>query len=566
MLTAVFTGCTNTSKDTANKSTSASSTTTQQSTTTHEEDITPITFTLFRNTNNPDQDLTGETPVAKKVKEITGVSIEWQMPSAGDYTEKIALMCATDDYPDLIMPSTAAPMLYDAGGILKLDDLIEEYGPNIKNFYGPDILKKCRWNLTDKSIYYFATGWIDEQPLVERKDGFLIQLAALKDAGYPKITTLTEYENVIKEYKEKNPTIDGKPSIGMTLCFDGWHTIFSGGILPAYYAAGYGYKDNDYEMVTDLETHKSTYFAKAPGVKEVFRWFNHMNAIGLIDSESFVQKFDQYIAKIAQGRVIGYADDFIWHTTQAINSLKQSEKYDRLYAPMPAAISEDVRFGAYNQGSFMPAYGVMITKSCKDPVRAVKFIDWLCTDEAQILNNWGIEGENYVIEDGKRVIPPDEWNARVTDPDYYKKTGIGNFLWPLPSIGDGVKDASGQFYRPDNRQGEIDGKYQPEKDALTAYGIQFWSELFPAWDTIPYSPWGIGYLINYPTDSKAAVVAQTVGEITNKSIVKAILADTTEFDDVWAKYLKDLEDAGVGEMEKEKDIQVGRKIRLFNED
>jgi putative aldouronate transport system substrate-binding protein len=524
---------------------------------------------LFRNTDNPGQDLTSETPIAKKVEELTGVTIEWQMPSAGDYQEKIALMCASGDYPDLIMPSTAAPMIYDAGAILKLDDLIDKYGPNIKKFYGGDILKRSRWSLTDKSLYYIPAGWIIDTPAVfERQDGFFIQLAALKDQGYPQITTLADYENAIKNYKEKNPTIDGKPSIGMTLCFDGWHSTFSGGILPAYYSAGYGYFDNDYEMVIDLNTHKSTYFAKAPGVKEAIKWFNHMNSIGLIDPESFVQKFDQYIAKIAQGRVIGFADDTIWHTTPAINSLIEAQKYDRLYAPMPAAISADTRFGAYNQGSFMPAYGVMITKSCKDPVRAIKFLDWLCTDEAQILNEWGNEGVNYNIENGKRVIPPGEWTARKTDPNYYKKTGIRNFLWPLPSYGDGKKDPSGQLYIPgsDSIASLLASKQQPEKDALNAYGIELWCDLFPALDTIPKSPWGIGYLINYPANSKAASIAQTIGDINTKSIVKAMLAKPDDFDAVWAKYLADLDVAGVSEMEKEKNLQVESKIRLFTED
>lgn len=35
---------------------------------------------------------------------------------------------------------------------------------------------------------------------------------------------------------------------------------------------------------------------------------NHMNDIGLLDLESFVQKYDQYLAKIASGRVLGLID------------------------------------------------------------------------------------------------------------------------------------------------------------------------------------------------------------------------------------------------------------------
>lgn len=575
MSVVVLAGCGATANNNASKtavetnaagSSAAEQGTAEQETSGQKTDLTPITFTLFRNTNNPDQDLTSETPVTKKVKELTGVTIEWQETTAGDYTEKIALMCATGDYPDLIAPSTATPMLYDAGAILKLNDLIDKYGPNIKKFFGPEILKKARWNLSDKEIYYFPGGGIGEVPNAERQDGYFIQLAALKDLGYPKIVTLTDYENAVKTYKDKNPTIDGKASIGMTLCFDSWHGLFSGGMLEASYAAGQGYRNNDWEMFTDLNTHKSIVATRTPEFKEAWKWYNHMNAIGLIDPESYVQKFDQYLAKISQGRVIGFGDDIGWHATEAIRTLTTDKKYDRLYAPMPATINADTKFGAYNQGSWVPAFGVCITTSCKDPVRATQFFDWLCTDEAQILNNWGLEGVNYTVENGQRVISPEEWTARTTDPTYFKRTGISNFTFPLPERGIGTKDPSGQFYKPDNTKAALDAKFQPENDALKAYGIQFWQDLFPAWSTIPESPWGIGYLITFPSDSKGATIRATCENITNTSLVKAMLCKPSEFDSVWTKYMEDLKAAGVEEYEKEKDILVERKIRLYTED
>ncbi|WP_353626567.1 hypothetical protein [Bacillus sp. JCM 19041] len=42
--------------------------------------------------------------------------------------------------------------------------------------------------------------------------------------------------------------------------------------------------------------------------KEYFRWLNHMNDEGLLDPESFVQKYDQYLEKISSGRVLGLTD------------------------------------------------------------------------------------------------------------------------------------------------------------------------------------------------------------------------------------------------------------------
>ena len=50
-----------------------------------------------------------------------------------------------------------------------------------------------------------------------------------------------------------------------------------------------------------------------------------------------------------------------------------------------------------------------------------------------------------------------------------------------------------------------------------------------------------------------------------RSIIKAMLAKPSDFDTVWEKYMADLDAAGVSEMEKQKNLLVDRKIRLFTE-
>lgn len=53
------------------------------------------------------------------------------------------------------------------------------------------------------------------------------------------------------------------------------------------------------------ETYETMLHYKKPEEKEYFRWLNHMYNEGLLDKDSFVQKDDQYKAKIASGRVLG---------------------------------------------------------------------------------------------------------------------------------------------------------------------------------------------------------------------------------------------------------------------
>ena len=525
-------------------------------------DTSPITFTMYQSVNRPDIDIHSNSPVGNKVKELTGVTIEWQFNTAGDIMQQIGLMCASNNYPDLISADTATPLLYDAGALVKLDGLIDQYGADLKAFYTPELLKRCRWNLMDKSIYCLPTT-IDDGSGVETGLGFMLQIDALKEQGYPKIKTLTDYENVIKTYLEKHPTTaDGKPMIGFSLCYDSWNAIFSAynNIL---FASGMAYNDGYYNI--DLNTHKVTYLYKMPQVKEGYKWLNHMNAIGLIDPESFVQKFDQYSAKIAEGRVIGI-NDSRWHVLGPLGTLKSEGKVGQLYGYFSPTIDEKTLYGGAGRSCISPTYGISITTQCAKPDRAMQYLNWACTEEARILNSWGIEGSNYVIQDGKRVETEEMKTQRTTNPDYYKNFGIFTML--APSTPWYMKDSTGQYFSASaDPQGRYDEYTPAEKEALAGYGVKFWQDMFPDYHKdIPENTWGNGYAINFPSDSTEATIATACQDIVAKNVVNAVLAKPEEFDAVWAAFMTELEQANVQQIEQNMQVLVERKIRLYTED
>ena len=95
----------------------------------------------------------------------------------------------------------------------------------------------------------------------------------------------------------------------------------------------------------------------------------------------------------------------------------------------------------------MGGYGIAISSTCKDPVRAIKFLDFLASDEVQVLNNWGIEGKHYMMKDGKRVVPQ-EVQDRINNDNtaFTKESGIGFYWNMMAHYGDGAKDPSGNYY------------------------------------------------------------------------------------------------------------------------
>ena len=92
-----------------------------------------ITFTMF--SGDQSQPPSENNPVVKKIRELTGVTIEFEF-LVGDLFQKMGVIIASGDYPDLMNPSQARATAMEAGVFMPLDDLLPKY-PNIMKHYGP---------------------------------------------------------------------------------------------------------------------------------------------------------------------------------------------------------------------------------------------------------------------------------------------------------------------------------------------------------------------------------------------------------------------------------------------
>jgi putative aldouronate transport system substrate-binding protein len=330
---------------------------------------------------------------------------------------------------------------------------------------------------------------------------------------------------------------------------------------PAFIATGVS---DDGEYYIDPETTEAKLHYKRPEEKEYFRWLNHMNASGLLDKETFVQKTDQYEAKISSGRVLGVIDQE-WGFGNATNALRSAGKENRTYARFPIQLDETTKDATFQDTGYVAGWGVGITSSAKDPVRIIKFLDYLASEEGQILMNWGIEGEHYNVVDGKRVIPEEVQERKTYDnANFTKETGIGLYNAIFPRYGDGVKDSTGNYYTT-NFPETIKENYTPSaKETLKAYGVEMWKDLWPKKEEFPVKPWGVAYNIPVPSDSNINITYKKVEEITRKRIPEIILADPAKFDQLYDQFIKELNDAGAEKMEKEYTELVRQRVELWN--
>ncbi|WP_027094151.1 ABC transporter substrate-binding protein [Cohnella thermotolerans] len=523
------------------------------------EDLKPITFSFYSEDGNPNWN-NMQDDVGKAITAKTGVTLQAEF-AVGDPVQKSALIASSGKYPDLISAKNSINKFVDAGAVIDLTDLIDKYGPNIKKVYG-DELKRLRYSNDDHAIYVLPTYAGVGQTYFNAGGGFELQHRVVKELGYPQIKTLQDYENAIKTYLEKHPTDEnGNKNIGLSLNADDWHMYISV-TNPAFFVTG-GSDDGEYHI--DDDTHKVTYHYLRPEEKEYFRWLNHMNDIGLLDKESFVQKYDQYKAKVASGRVLGLIDQD-WDYGDGEKALKAAGKFDQGYGHYSVTLNESIKDRSFQSTGFLGGYGIAISKTNPDPVRAIKFLDYLASDEGQVLVNWGIEGKHYNVENGKRVIPQDINDRKVNDAaNFQKETGIGTYTTMGPHYGDGVKDSTGNYYTT-NFPEQIEASFNDvEKDVLSHYNAKTWKDLFPNESEFPVKPWGAAWNIPVPSDSEVTVLDEKLKTITWKMIPQAILAKPADFDKVWDDYVAQLEKAGVHKAEELRQQLVEDRIKLWNE-
>jgi putative aldouronate transport system substrate-binding protein len=510
---------------------------------------TPITFTLFN--QDATEDMLFDDPVAKRITELTGVTLKIDYPVGGD-TQVIPLMVASGDYPDLIFAKGDLAILQEAGAVVQLDALIQSRGKYIHELYG-DQLVRLRNTPDDPHIYNVGTYGV--KAAVWNTDGNMqLQHAVLKDLGYPRINTLDDYERAIKAYKAKYPTINGLPTIGLSLLSDTWQWYIDVS-NPSGFLIGY---PDDGQWLVDQQTLQAQYKFLHPDAKLFYQWANRMNAEGILDPESFTQTEDTWRAKIASGRVLGIAYPG-WGYGEARTSLIQEGRADRTYAYLPVVADSRFRAATLKDYGFSGGWGIAITTACKDPERAFEFLDWWCSEEAQVLVNWGLQGVNYEVRNGTRVFLDQAWSE--TDPDYSRKTGVGRWVHPFPQRGNAYVDSTGNWITRDSPE-IIKQNYLPvERETLAAYGAEMWIDLFPTTESLGVSKHGQAWQYTLPPELNA--VTTEADDYMKTALANIILGPPSAFDASWERILQDLRRMGIEEANRQLTALIQEKMRLW---
>jgi len=288
-----------------------------------------------------------------------------------------------------------------------------------------------------------------------------------------------------------------------------------------------------------------------------------MNAQGLLDPESFTQKEDAYRAKLVQGNVLGIADAK-WDYDQATTTLVAAGMDERTFSPLSVTLNDKCKDQALRDYGYSGGHGITISSTSKNKDRAFQFLDWMASDEAQVLVNWGIEGKHYKVENGKRVLLPEVQQARNSDKDFKKKTGIGQYIYPFPQRGDGVMDSTGNPYSMNTLDIYVSNYNKGEKETLSGYGKKSFVELFTPAKEFKQSKHGQAWQFNVPSDSDMAIIQKKADDYIKKAVTQAILGSPADFDAAWDKIQADLKAMDIDKLNDGISKLTAEKIKLWN--
>ena len=403
------------------------------------ENAPKMTYWLAMNSNmslvvgNP-----GETEFAKEIAKRTGVEIEYIDPgTAGEQDLKNRV--ASKEMPDMVefdwMYFNGGPEKnMDEGVIIPLNDLIDKHAPNFKKYLeeNPEIDRAIK---TDDGRYY-CFPFIRSDKRLHIATGPVYRRDWAKEAGLDAPETVADIEEILRAYKAQGVKNPLSVSVYSLTNFMGNFSTSSGFYYDDKKNVIYGPTTDEYKFA--LETYA--------------KWYKE----GLLD-KNFVSLDDATIKAQVLNDETGMTFTSGGGGLGSWLDIKEAigEPFDMVGFTY-TGLKEGEASKYHNLDNPFPGYGsVAITSACKDPVAAVRYLDYGYSEEGHLLYNFGIEGVSYEKNDAGECIftdlinnNPNGWTQASAMSYYIRSSTQGPFIQDKGYID--------QFYRRPNQQDSLD--------------------------------------------------------------------------------------------------------------
>ncbi len=490
-----------------------------------------IDMTMF--TAMPGSEINDGNEIQEIIAKKTGVRVKETWLTGQTDAEAIGTIIAGGEYPDFINGGDSMKALYDADALVAWDDYIDQY-PNIKEMYSDEEWDRFRQD--DGHIYWanvFQNSYGEDKSTTHNDEAFWIQVRVLEWAGYPKIETLDDYFKVLEDYAAANPTMeDGTSNIPYTILCEDWRYFCienAGQFLDGYPNDGSVIVDTDNMKIVDYNTTETT--------KRYFNKLNEEYNKGMIDPEFATQTYDEYIAKLSTGAVLGMCDQW-WDFAYTVNDVFKQQGLDAKgcnYVPLGLTIDPGMDQMWHTYGDTMNiSNGIAITTSCQDVDAAFRFMNDLLDQEIHDLRFWGVEGVDYQVDDNGLYYRTEEQRLQASD-TAYKASHLCTYSYFPQWLGtskDGI-NAMQPTYQTSEFQSSL---AEPLVKCFDAYGVDNYVEMIGS-VVKETGPWFPMYSVsnNFTTDTPGGVAWTKMGEVKHEWLPKVVMS--ADFDGIWTDYM-----------------------------
>ncbi|MEK3721427.1 extracellular solute-binding protein [Paenibacillus sp. FSL H8-0034] len=350
--------------------------------------------------------------LVKLLKEKSGFNVKYEALPKDNPSQKVSIIFASGDVPDLIRISGKSDYfkLAQQGAFEPLDDLIKSSIPNLSSYLTPEIMDSTR---LDGKIY-----GIPHRVAQKVGNGILMRSDITKELDLKDPVTLDDFYATLKTIKEK------KNLAGLTAAAAN-PGAFTNSFLP--FAAAYGVGNR-----TVVKNGKLEFSVLQPEYKEFLTTMKKWYSEGLIDQEFSINKD-------VKDRMINGTSVFntaAWSDALTIDRSIQEKKTGGTLKFIAPVTGKDGQSGVPEEAVVGSSYWV-IPKQAKNKQGAAEYLNYVIGPEGDQLLTYGIEGQDFKMENGKPVQTAEQSNAinwrtlyffGDTDPSFFARLGAKGFL------------------------------------------------------------------------------------------------------------------------------------------
>lgn len=415
------------------------------------------TLKILHNWNGSGGSDNGITPIEEVIKEKTGVTLEWEY-TKGSETEKVNQIFATQDLPDIYTgPAWGGELdgiikAAKEGQLVDISDKLDNY-PNLAKSIAeenvPPALYEKAINAYDGKKYLL----LQNQPATNEDGidwlyGFYVRKDIAEKVGVDpqSVVTKEDFYAFLKKIKDANLQENGQPVFPLGGFSNGWAV----GIGNTMFYSGASYVDKGDGSL------EHSFFT--PGYEEYMLFYRKLLAEGLLDPDVFTQTDPIAKEKINQGRIAILAAHYpaiLDASKEYVTSHPESD-----YIPVGPLERADVDPSRPVDLGIQGNNVTVITKSCQGACvdAALKFLDYMASDEGFMLARYGVQGVHWDMKDGKPAANQEWFEKFAADQSgkVRKSVGIGIGLESLTGLDRINSYAGGDIWADQDRLDAMD--------------------------------------------------------------------------------------------------------------